>query len=135
MRLMGRILAAAAVIGVLGTPASAAQSIRVELNKLEAEGGSCRAYMVTENSGDQSFQSLKLDLVMFDGDGIISKRLAVDLGPLPAGKTRVKVFGIDGVGCQRIGRVLLNEVLTCDGTDGCGDLIAVGSRSDVPFVE
>ena len=127
------------VLGVslawLGTGAANAAPVSVELNKLESDSGACQAYMVTDNGHDQSLESLKLDLVMFDAEGIISKRLAVELGPLPANKTRVKVFRIEGTGCGEINRILLNGVTSCGGAGDCRGLVAVGSRSDVAFVE
>jgi len=67
-------------------PAAAAAGVTVELNKLEAQGEDCRAYLVFENATADAFTSLKLDLVLFDSDGIIARRLAIEGGPLPAGR-------------------------------------------------
>ncbi|RZU98704.1 hypothetical protein [Spiribacter vilamensis] len=119
----------------LGVGVAAAAPVSVELNKLEADGDSCKAYMVTNNSQDQALESLQLDLVMFDGDGIISKHLAVELGPLPADKTRVEVFRIEGTACSEINRILLNGVTHCGGAPDCAGEVLVSSRSDVAFVE
>lgn len=55
-------------------------SIGVELNKLEGVGGSCRAYFVFANGTDRADEALKLDLVIFDRDGVIAK-----LPPFPEG--------------------------------------------------
>jgi hypothetical protein len=115
--------------------AASAEPVSVELNKLEAADGACQAYMVTDNNRESAMESLKLDLVMFDQDGIIAKRLAVELGPLPAGKTRVKVFRIDGVGCPTISRILVNDILSCGGADNCLPLLSVASRSEVAFTQ
>lgn len=113
--------------------------VSLQLNKLEPDGESCRAYLVVENGSDSAFESLQLDLVMFDTDGIISKRLAVESAPLPAGKTSVKVFGISDVACGEIGRVLLNGILACeDGSgsrDDCLGLVRTDSAAGVPFIE
>lgn len=136
MKRLGNWLAAAAVLAALVTSAPArAAPVNVELNKLEPNNGACRAFMVTENGRDTALSSLKLDLVMFDDDGIVAKRLAVELGPLPAGKTRVKAFDIDGVSCQGISRILLNDVLSCSGAEDCLSLVSVTSRSDADFIE
>src|SRR3546814_20953996 len=59
----------------------------------------------------QGFDSLKLDLVMFDRSGVVAKRLAVQAAPLPAGKTRLKVFDVEGHGSEDIGSNLLNDVM------------------------
>lgn len=136
MKRIGRWLPGVTLVlaTLIAAPASA-ESVRVELNKLEPNNGACRAYMVTENGRDSALQSLKLDLVMFNADGVIAKRLAVELGPLPAGKTRVKAFDIDGVGCGGVSRILLNDVLSCGGAADCLSLVTVASRSDVAFVD
>lgn len=112
-------------------------TLRVELNKLEALESACRAYLLFENGTDLEFRSLKLDLVMFNPEGVINRRLAVEGGPLPAGKTSVKLFDIEGVTCDSVDRVLLNGILACSDAQGdrsdCLALIETGSRSSADF--
>lgn len=111
--------------GMLPLAASAAEPLSIQLNKLEPDGEDCRAYIVLENAADRHYESLRLDLVLFDADGIVARRLAVQAAPLAAGKTSVKVFGIDGLDCGDIGRVLLNDVLECKaGGVGAADCLA-----------
>ena len=116
-----------------------AGSVNIQLNKLEPDGDACRAYIVLENRGEQSFEALRLDLVMFDTEGVIARRLAVDAAPLAAGRTSVRVFAISGLACADIGRVLLNGVLSCAGPDGelgnCMERISTESIADVPFIK
>jgi len=113
-------------------------AVTVELNKLEARGGACRAYLVLENGAGVAFESLRLDLVMFDGEGIVARRLAVETAPLAEGKTSLKVFDIDGLACAEVGRVLLNDVMACSDASGrredCLGLVEVESRADVDLV-
>lgn len=115
----------------------AEEGLRIELNKLEAMDSACRAYLLFENRSTGDFQSLKLDLVMFNPEGIINRRLAVEGGPLLAGKTSVKLFDIDGVSCDAVGRVLLNGVLSCSDAQGdrsdCLQIIDTASRSSAEF--
>jgi hypothetical protein len=115
-------LFAAALLGVLGLsnpPLAASEGIGIELNRLEDQGSSCRAYLVIANPGEVAFSSFKLDLVIFDRSGTIVRRLAVDLAPLRSGKTSAKVFDIVDTGCAAIGSVLVNDVLDCrDATNG-----------------
>jgi hypothetical protein len=120
------------------TPFSAgAEGLRVELNKLEPANSACRAYLLFENRTSVEFETLRLDLVMFNPEGIINRRLAVEGGPLPAGKTSVKLFDIEGVACDSVERVLLNGVLACGDAQGdrsdCLDLIETASRSSADF--
>lgn len=116
---------------------SGAGGLRVELNKLESMDSACRAYLLFENRTSGDFSSLKLDLVMFNPEGVINRRLAVEGGPLPAGKTSVKLFDIEGVACGSVDRVLLNGVLTCSDAQGdrndCLALIETASRSTADF--
>ncbi|MEQ9361400.1 MAG: Tat pathway signal sequence domain protein [Rhodospirillales bacterium] len=136
---------AAAVLAVgfclSADPASAAVKgrIGVELNKLEPAGDACRAYLLLSNGTAMAFTSLKLDLVTFDGDGIVQRRVAVEAAPIGAGKTSLKVFDISGTKCSGIGRMLLNGVMSCKGdkaqTADCLALVSVSSRAAQPFIK
>ena len=57
-----RILAFALFCWALPGGAEPPTSIGVELNKLEQEGGSCRAYLVIANPGTGAFSAFTLDL-------------------------------------------------------------------------
>ncbi len=111
----------------------------VELNKLEPSGEACRAYLVVKNDAGAVFETLKLDLVMFDTDGVVAKRLAVETAPLPAGKNSLKVFDVADQPCDGIGRVLLNDVLACRNNTGerkdCLGLVRPTARGAVPFIK
>src|SRR5439155_7734162 len=69
-------------------------TIGVELNRLEDQGGHCRAYLVITNPGSAEFSGFTLDLVVFDRGGTIMHRLAVDVAPVRPAKTTVKVIDI-----------------------------------------
>lgn len=120
---------------VMAEPAA----VRMELNKLEPSEAACRTYLVMENGTGIAFESLKLDLVMFDTDGVVNKRLAVETGPLPADKTRLQVFDMDGVSCSGLGRVLLNDVMTCSDAKGaradCLGLVQPVARGELSFIK
>lgn len=134
-----RVLFISALLTVFSTAALAqVGGINVELNKLKQVDNACRAYLVTQNLTDTDFKSLQLDVVMFDDKGIVAKRLAVEIGPMPAHKTRLKVFDIAGLPCENIGQLLLNDVIQCKDSHGkrndCLALIRVTSRGDVAFI-
>ena len=95
------------------THAAEAATLAVELNKLETFDKGCRAYVVINNTSDVIYQSVKLDLVLFQPDGVIARRFAVDLAPLKATKKTVKLFDIDGLACDKISSVLVNDVMEC----------------------
>ncbi len=123
----------------IGATAFGADSVRVELNKLEPSDGACRAYLLFENQSQHSFSGLTLDLVMFDTVGIIAKRVAVNAASLPADKTSVKLFDIEGLACEDIGRILVNDVFDCQADSGevadCVSLIRPASRSNVSLTK
>jgi len=107
----------------------------LELNKLEANNSGCRAYMVVNNPTDTAYQSFKLDLVLFQADGIIGKRFALDLAPLKAQKKSVKLFEIEGVACEKIGSFLINDVMECKtdagAAEGCLQHLKTSSLTNV----
>lgn len=124
------------------TAGGAADATRVglELNKMEPLPNGCRAYMVIDNQADRAYTALKLDLVLFQTDGIIGRRVALDLAPVRAQKRSVKLFDLDGMKCDDIASLLINDVMDCrsagaDGVaaadQGCLERLALSSRSKV----
>lgn len=95
--------------------------ISLELNKLEpipaaapGQAPGCRAYLVASNpEAGEAVDGMRLDLVLFGTDGVIARRVALDLGPLPPGRTQVRPFDLRDQGCDGIGQVLVNDVLMC----------------------
>jgi hypothetical protein len=117
------------------TQDQSAHDISVELNKLEPVGKGCRAYVVVDNATDAAYSVLKLDIVLFRPDGVIDRRIALDLGPLRANKMDVKTFDLDASPCSDIGSILVNDVLDCkagkQAVSDCLDKINVSSRASV----
>lgn len=133
-------LAVVGLAGIAPVPAKAqASDISIELNKLEEQPNACRVYMLFENPGQTEFTEFQLDLVLFDTNGVIARRLSLDAAPLRAEKTSVKLFDIDGLGCPKIGRILLNDMLSCADASAkrtdCLKLIKPASRVDAKFVK
>ncbi len=112
--------------------------IAVELNKLEplpapaaapnataAPAPGCRVYVVVANPDPEPITQLRLDLILFAPDGVIARRVALDLAPLAPHKTAVRLFDLPGQPCDGIGRMLVNDVLGCQ----------FGKREDTPADE
>jgi hypothetical protein len=104
--------------------------VSVELNRLEARNEGCRVWMRVANPG-AAVDPLRLDLVIFGKDSVVNRRLALDLGPLPAEKTMVRIFDLAGTPCDGVGAILLNDVLACgpDAAPACLARLAVSSRA------
>ncbi|MCG7393627.1 Tat pathway signal protein [Microvirga sp. ACRRW] len=113
-----------------------AVSLRVELNKIEASGENCRTYFLIDNRQQDAWRSFKLDLFALDKDGVAAKRLAVEVGPVPARKTLIKLFDFPGLSCPQLGSVLLNDVVACEGAASSREecLAAVETASKVETV-
>jgi hypothetical protein len=107
--------------------------LALELNQLEPSERGCRATFVIGNRLGARVDALAFELALFDADGAVSGLITLDAGSLPNDKTRVKRFALPGVDCERVGRVLLNDVSQCDGKGltpaVCLDRMAVSSRA------
>jgi len=114
-----------------------AAPLKLQLNRLEPADDSCRATIIVDNSRGTALKSYKLDLFAFDTDGIAQKRVAAELGPIPARKTTVKIFNFPGIACAKLSRVLLSDVLACEGGDAtresCLERTETETKATVPF--
>ncbi len=97
----------------LAAAAQDSPGVSLELNRLEAQGSGCRVWMVARNPAPEAIDPLRLDLILFGRDGVIARRLALDVGPLPARKTQARIFDLAGQSCDGLGALLLNDVLAC----------------------
>ncbi|MBE7203627.1 MAG: Tat pathway signal protein [Parafilimonas terrae] len=144
---LGRVLRGAvlpvAMSAALVLPASAQDGggekqapIKLQLNKAETAGDACRMTLVVDNSRGGALKSYKVDLFAFDSEGVAQKRVAVELGPIPPRKTTVKIFDFAGIACAKVGRVLLNDVLACEGDttrEACLERTETDSKATIPF--
>lgn len=141
MRAVSMALSAvtALIIGtaVAGDAATAGTGVGLELNKLEPEKDGCRLYMLFKNETAHDFTAFKMDVVVFDGDGIVDRRIALDAAPLNQGRTVLKTYPVAGMGCESIGSLLLNDVYECSDANGavpdCSGLARPSSRAAVEF--
>jgi hypothetical protein len=120
----------ALALSLLVSPAVQAteQNVRVELNTLESTETHCRMTFVVENKS-AALESLKLDLVVFNTESIVYRRLITELGPVRAGRTIVKTYAIE-TKCAQVGAVLVNDVSACipGDTNACLDGLSLSSR-------
>jgi hypothetical protein len=127
-----RLVAAAfALASVASAQAAPLDPLRLELNAVEPAEDRCRVSFVIENPSQTAFDSLRLELALFNRDGIVQRRLATEMGPLRAAKTIVKTFTIEDK-CDDIGAILLNDVTACAPGDAsqCLDRLTLSSRVD-----
>jgi hypothetical protein len=116
-KVLGIVAVACLSLGV-GPALAEPKALSVELNKLEPQGSGCRAYVVVQNDDATAYTALKLDLVLFQQDGVIGRRFAMDLAPLKAQKRTVKLFDLDNIACDKIGSFLINDIVECTAEAG-----------------
>jgi hypothetical protein len=108
--------------------AAADHNVRVELNALDGTETQCRMTFVIENKS-AALDSLKLDLVVFNTESIVYRRILTELGPVRSGRTMVKTFAIE-TKCAQVGAVLVNDVSACmpGEPNACLDGLTLSSR-------
>ena len=93
-------------------PASAA-SLNLELNKTENGAQGCVATMLIANDLGGTLNQFRLDLVLFNGKGVLFDRLLIDLSPVPANRTTIARFALHAGRCEDISRIILRDVPVC----------------------
>jgi hypothetical protein len=126
--LRGVVLAFALLSALVSTAIAADIAVRVELNTVETAQKRCRLTFVIENKS-AAVESFKLDMVVFDREGVVHHRMVTEMGPVRAKKTVVRTFSLEG-GCAKIGSILVNDVTSCaPGTpDSCIEGLTLASR-------
>lgn len=112
-------------------------SVGIELNRLQEVEGACRISLVFTNGLAQAVEALSIETVLFNKDGAVERFLVLKPNPLPSGKVRVQQFDLKGLGCDGVGKVLLNDVKECKiegvSPDDCLGVIKPSSRTDADF--
>lgn len=133
------LLAAALAVWPGGPGAAAAQTLDIELNKLEDVGGQCVASLVLTNRLSETLEQVRFDLYVFDRNGIIARRLLLDTGPMRTDKTTVASFVLLSRPCADVGRLLVNNVPLCKTAAGaavdCVAALNLTSRAAVPLAK
>ena len=108
---------------------AAAEPLRVELNTGETTENRCRLTFVIENKAKEPVESLKLDLAVFNTEGVVQTRMVTEMAPVRPVKTVVRTFSVDG-DCKQIGSILVNDITACvPGTpNACLDTLELSSK-------
>jgi hypothetical protein len=122
-----------------GADGAAAQTLDLELNKLEDLAGQCAASLLLTNRMSETLEQVRFDLYVFGEDGVIARRLLLDTGPMRVGKTTVATFGLLDRPCSAIGRLLVSDVPLCKTAKGadldCVAALSLTSRAAVPLTK
>jgi hypothetical protein len=110
---------------------AAEQQIGVELNSAETAQNQCRLTFVVENKSEVPIEVLKLDLVVFNRENRVHRRMVTEMGPVRGAKTIVKTYSVDGA-CTEIRSILVNDITACAPAkpDVCIDNLVLSSRME-----
>lgn len=124
---------------MLAGPASAqsAPALNVELNALQPTEAGCRITFVASNQLGTDLDRAAFEIALFGAEGGIERLVALDFKAMPEGKTRVLQFELAELACDNVSRVLINDVVGCEG-EGLSPASCLGgmtatSRLDVEF--
>lgn len=115
-----RTLLTSLLVMALAAPATAqtATPLRefdIELNALTASDAGCRVTFLATNKLGTELTRSALEIALFGADGGIDRLVSLELKAMPEGKARVLQFDIAGLTCENISRVLINDVVACEG--------------------
>lgn len=131
-------LGAALGLAVLAQPLVAAEAeLLIELNKLEDTEQGCRSLFLFDNATGHELNRFRIDLILFDQQGVYAKQLLLDMAPLYEGKKVLTSFLLADEPCDSIGSILVNDLPWCENGSGaeleCVPMLKVESRTDVPL--
>lgn len=137
------LLILSVAIGLSPLPASAARAqetgahLALDLNALQPSQGGCRLTFVVANNLATPIDRAAFEMALFNKDGVVDRLSVLDFKGLPAGKTKVSRFDLNGVQCDAIGRILINDATACEGagttTDACIQKLRTTTTSGVQF--
>jgi hypothetical protein len=125
-------------LAALAQPLVAAEAeLLIELNKLEDTEQGCRSLFLFDNATGHELNRFRVDLILFDQDGVYARQLLLDMAPLYEDKKVLASFLLAEEPCAAIGSILVNDLPWCENGSGaaldCVPLLKVESRTDVPL--
>ena len=140
--------AAASLLASLALPLAAAgpafaqqaepgPALLLDLNGLQAHQGGCRLTFVVTNGLASPVERAAFEMALFNKAGVVDRLTVLDFKDLPPGRTKVSRFDLSGTDCADVSRVLVNDVVDCQGpgTDvtACAAALRTESTSGVQF--
>ncbi|OEO30088.1 hypothetical protein VW23_023040 [Devosia insulae DS-56] len=110
------LLATLCATPTLAQDAPPPPSLALELNALTPSETGCRVTFLATNTLGTELTRSAFEIALFGAGGGIERLVSLDFKAMPEGKTRVLQFDIGELGCDKVSRVLINDVVACEGT-------------------
>jgi hypothetical protein len=124
------LMAALCATPTLAQDAQPAPGLALELNALTPSETGCRVTFLATNRLGTELTRSAFEIALFGAGGGIERLVSLDFKAMPEGKTRVLQFDIGELGCDQVSRVLINDVVACEGT-GLDPKVCLGGLSTV----
>ena len=126
-------LSALAVPALGQSPAA----LDIELNALSPSDTGCRVTFLATNKLGTELSRSAFEIAIFGAEGGIDRLVSLEFKAMPEGKARVLQFNIGELDCESISRVLINDVVACEGEGleprACLAALKPSSRLSVGF--
>jgi hypothetical protein len=111
--------------------------LAIELNALQPSDRGCRVTFVATNHLEGDLDRAAYELAFFDTDGLVARLAVVDFLDLVQGRTKVRQFEFAGMDCSAVGRILVNDLAECAGTDvaaaSCMSRLSLDNKTSIQF--
>ena len=111
--------------------------LAIELNALQPSERGCRVTFVATNHLEGDLDRAAYELAFFDTDGLVARLAVVDFLDLVQGRTKVRQFEFAGMDCSAVGRILVNDLAECSGTDvaaaSCMSRLSLDNKTSIQF--
>lgn len=112
---MRTLLTSLFVLALAGTAMAQSPEFDIELNALTPSDAGCRVTFLATNRLGAELTRAAFEIALFGADGGIDRLVSLEFKAMPDGKARVLQFDLAGLTCENISRVLINDVVACEG--------------------
>ena len=131
-------LAFAGAIALGEAAAAQTGNFELELNAAVDMADACQLTFVASNNTGLALTKASYEVAVFDSDGLVSSLFVFEFGELPMNKTRVVLFALPELTCNKVSRLLVNRQDECQSAEGpqdiCMKALNTSSRiATIPF--
>ncbi len=132
-KLQAAVLLACVATSVAAQEDAVDPKLIVELNTAETMDTACRLSFMVTNEHPQDIEAVVFETVLFNVDGSVNQLTLFDFGALPSNRPRIRQFDVPGLGCDGLGRLLINGAVTCEAPDAglCINTLELRTRTQI----